>query len=466
MSQASFSAGNILADRYQIQRLLGKKAGRQTLLARDLTAQTQVVLKLLIFSPEFEWDDLKLFEREAETLRSLDHPAIPRYLDFFELELPHGKGFVLVQSYIEARSLEDQMQQGRTFSLAEIQQLAEALLRILIYLHGQHPPVIHRDIKPSNILLEDRSGHSIGRVYLVDFGSVQTLAAKEGGTITVVGTYGYMPPEQFGGRAVPASDLYSLGATLIYLITGQHPADLPQRDLRIEFEPIARLDAEFTRWLRQMTAPSLSQRFALAEAALANLHQQDKAIITAKSPLAGSRVQVSKSDRRLEILVPPSRKMFKTVQAAIAVAFWLVTAAFVTCFWAVAVVINLQFALLTVPFIFLVWAPFFITGKPILHQLLLHSRLLLDRKRIVFSSELLGQPFLIHQAQTAAVHKLVRSPRFLKLSYSQAYQEVQAKIILWAGTQKFEFGEFLSDPELDWLAQELSDWLGLPIDRE
>ena len=105
---------------------------------------------------------------------------------------------------------------NKPLSEAEIKQIATSILEILIYLHGLNPPVIHRDIKPSNILLGDRSGNSVGQIYLIDFGSVQTDAAKEGGTMTVVRTYGYIPPEQFGSCTVPASDLHSLGATLIY----------------------------------------------------------------------------------------------------------------------------------------------------------------------------------------------------------------------------------------------------------
>jgi len=127
--------------------------------------------------------------------------------------------------------------------------------------------VIHRDIKPSNILLKNRSGNSVGEVYLVDFGAVQTLATQQGKTVTVVGTYGYMPPEQFGGRAVPASDLYGLGATLIALITKQHPADLPQQDLQIEFEQFSQLSPAFTNWLKWMTHPSLERRPASVEIA-------------------------------------------------------------------------------------------------------------------------------------------------------------------------------------------------------
>jgi serine/threonine protein kinase len=257
----------ILADRYQCDRRLGKQAGRQTLLARDLKTQQQVVVKLLSFSSDFNWEDLKLFEREVETLKSLSHPAIPQYLDSFEIDTPNRKGFALVQTYIEAKSLQEYLSDGRTFSESEVKQLATALLDILAYLHQRHPPVIHRDIKPSNILLKNRSGNSVGEVYLVDFGAVQTLATQQGKTITVVGTYGYMPPEQFGGRAVPASDLYGLGATLIALITKQHPADLPQQDLQIEFEQFSQLSPGFTNWLKWMTHPSLDRRPASVQIA-------------------------------------------------------------------------------------------------------------------------------------------------------------------------------------------------------
>jgi len=260
-------SGEILADRYQCDRRLGKQAGRQTLLARDLKNQQQVVVKLLSFSSDFNWEDLKLFEREVETLKSLSHPEIPRYLDSFEIDTPNRKGFALVQTYIEAKSLQEYLSDGRTFSESEVKQLATALLDILAYLHQRQPPVIHRDIKPSNILLKNRSGNSVGEVYLVDFGAVQTLATQQGKTVTVVGTYGYMPPEQFGGRAVPASDLYGLGATLIALITKQHPADLPQKDLQIEFEQITQLSPAFTNWLKWLTHPSLERRPASVQIA-------------------------------------------------------------------------------------------------------------------------------------------------------------------------------------------------------
>ncbi len=261
-------------DRYQPLELLGRRAGRRTILAQDSVTGSKVVVKLLTFGEDFHWDDLKLFEREAETLRSLTHPSIPRYLDSFEFATPTARGFAIVQSYIEARSLEVQVKAGRRFSEGDLKAIAMEVLHILQYLHGCQPAVIHRDIKPSNILLTDRSAHSVGRVYLVDFGSVQSLAAREGGTITVVGTYGYMPPEQFGGRAVPASDLYGLGAALIYLASGHNPADLPQQELRIQFESVVSLSPVFVSFLRWLTEPSLDRRASASREVLEKLQKE------------------------------------------------------------------------------------------------------------------------------------------------------------------------------------------------
>jgi hypothetical protein len=259
---------------YQVERQLAKKAGRRTLLARDIDSQELVVIKLLAFSNDFSWEDLKLFEREAQTLQTLQHPAIPRYVDYFELNTNGGKTYALVQSYIKGESLEEALQAKGKFTESEIKKIAKSLLEILIYLHRRQPPLIHRDIKPSNIILAEHP-------YLVDFGSVQTLANKGGKTVTVVGTYGYMPPEQFGGAATAASDLYSLGATLITLATGIQPADLPQEDMRIAFEEVADLTPEFVEWLGWLIEPSLDKRAASAEVALRAL--ETGRIVKAKS---------------------------------------------------------------------------------------------------------------------------------------------------------------------------------------
>ena len=262
----------VLKDRYQLQRQLSRKAGRRTLLALDRETQQSVILKVLTFSQDLVWEEVRLFQREAELLQSLSHPCIPQYIDAFEFETAASKGYALVQSYINVPSLEDHLNAGRCFTEDDVRQILQSVLKILIYLHARRPPVIHRDIKPSNILLTDRSGNSPGQVYLVDFGSVQTLANRGGKTMTVVGTYGYMPPEQFGDVACPASDLYSLGSAAIAILTQTHPADLPKAGLQIQFEDKVSLQPSFQSWLQQMTAPDVADRPISAQAALRSLN--------------------------------------------------------------------------------------------------------------------------------------------------------------------------------------------------
>ena len=311
---ASEFEGRKLGDRYEVLSELGRNTGRRTLLARDLTTGDRVATKVLLFGPDFQWDDLKLFEREAEILKNLDRPEIPRYLNAFELNEPDCQGFALVQTYIEAKSLRQHVRAGRSFTETDLQQIARKLLAILEYLHERRPAVVHRDITPSNVLLGDRTDRDIGSVYLVDFGSIRILAAREGGTVTVVGTYGYMPPEQFGGRAVPATDLYALGGTLIYLAAGKHPGDLPQKNLKIRFESETRLSSGFARWLRGMVEPSLDRRFSSAAEALQELDRAragfEIAGLKERSPaIAGrppdSNIELRRGKNWLEIVFPP-----------------------------------------------------------------------------------------------------------------------------------------------------------------
>ncbi|MFE1746674.1 serine/threonine protein kinase [Coleofasciculus sp. H7-2] len=257
-------AEQILQGRYQLKQRLGQNAGRQTWLADDLETQPSesVVVKLLAFGDEVQWDDLKLFEREAQVLKQLNHPRIPKYRDYFCID-ERSLWFGLVQGYIPGASLKELLSQGKKFSEKEVRKIASEILNILIYLHELSPSVLHRDIKPSNLIWGEE-----GKIYLVDFGAVQDKAATEGATFTVVGTYGYAPMEQFGGRAVPASDLYSLGATLIHLLTGTAPADLPSRDLRIHFSHQVSLSSSMVSWIEKLTEPALEKRFKSAKIAL------------------------------------------------------------------------------------------------------------------------------------------------------------------------------------------------------
>ncbi|MCU0565417.1 MAG: serine/threonine protein kinase [Oculatellaceae cyanobacterium Prado106] len=452
--------------RYQIQQQLGKKAGRRTLLAKDPDTEQSVVVKLLLFSHEFEWDDLKLFEREAETLRSLSHPSIPSYIDSFEVETPEGKGFALVQTYIEARSLDEHLKAGRSFAESDLKQLANDLLEILQYLHGRQPAVVHRDIKPSNILLGDRSGNSPGQVYLVDFGSVQTLAASKGGTITVVGTYGYMPPEQFGGRATPASDLYSLGATLIYLASGKHPADLPQQDLRLDFEKQVSLSRELVKWLKRMVEPSLNRRFSSAEEASQVLNYEPSELTRSPMPFLapqpfGSKILLKKTRSEINLLLPPLSPT-QPVDGKFSLFSFLIP----SCALTYALVTFLPFSSILLIFGSL-GGSFILT---LLNLLLARKRISINRKRVSFRHELTRQ-FALYERfwPTQQVSKIVYAPGQTQISArKRELVKVQPKLVLWLGTRSLNISEMthLSEPELQWLAQELSDWLQIPISGE
>ena len=118
------------------------------------------------------------------------------------------------------------MGQGETFLEQKNRLIATEVLKILIYLHGLHPPVLHQDIKPSNLILE-----KVKQIYWIDFGAVQDQTNVTQLTLTIVGTSDYTPLEQFWVRAVPISDLYALGSTLIHWLAGIPPAaDLSKKE--------------------------------------------------------------------------------------------------------------------------------------------------------------------------------------------------------------------------------------------
>jgi serine/threonine protein kinase len=260
--------GQILQGRYQLQKQLGKNAGRQTWLATDIKVSpaSPVTVKLLAFNPQMQWDELKLFEREARVLKNLNHPQIPKYRDYFSVDEREGgrlPWFGLVQKYIPGDSLKQLLDAGKSFTEKEVRSFAVEVLNILNYLHKLSPPVIHRDIKPSNLIMGKNK-----QIYLVDFGAVQDRAKAEGVTFTVVGTSGYAPPEQLWGKAVPASDLYALGATLIHLLTGTSPADLPQRRMGIQFKDKVRITSDLADWIERLVQPAPEKRFSTARQAL------------------------------------------------------------------------------------------------------------------------------------------------------------------------------------------------------
>jgi serine/threonine protein kinase len=483
-------------DRYQLIQELGSKNNRATFLAKNLALDELVIIKILKFDDDLTWEHFKLFEREAETLKSLSHPAIPNYRDYFETNLPDLNGFALVQEYISAKSLKQHRIAGLKFTEPEVKKIASKLLEILIYLHQQKPPVIHRDIKPSNVLLNDRSGHSIGKVYLVDFGSVQNIGATQGSSITIVGTYGYMPPEQFGGQTTPASDIYSLGATLIYLLTGQHPANLPQKNLRIQFEGLTQLTPGFERWLQKAIAPDPQQRFSSAKAALKALQSADTVYVPpvlVEKPF-GSKIKLLKNEQKLEILFPSRRlqSLFTCLFGLILFGpyFYLIWSLIsVPLSWLVSLLSLLLNILLTmfhsgnflqiaIASIFSSIALWFIVKHTwiiicrIWHLILFDPdgrvKLQIDRQQINWTYTLFGfkyqdpKPCLIRD-----IKQLFYSDPYVIKSHNEgwSYTKVLPSITIATDDTKYQIKD-LTSPEVDWLGKELSQRLSLPFKKD
>jgi WD40 repeat protein/tetratricopeptide (TPR) repeat protein len=235
--------------------------------AEAVDGGARVAVKTLALDRVRDWKIVELFEREAETLENLRHPAIPAFIEHFAVERDGTRTSYLVQQLAPGWSLSQWVASGWRADEAELRRITESVLDVLGYLHARMPPLIHRDVKPENIVREES-----GKIWLVDFGAVRTISesATLGGS-TVVGTYGYMAPEQLRGIASPASDVYGLGATLVFLLTGRSPAQLPQKKLAIDFRPCARASAELLDLVERMVAPAPEDRLRDANQALSAL---------------------------------------------------------------------------------------------------------------------------------------------------------------------------------------------------
>jgi WD40 repeat protein len=263
VQQSPAPTGPLIASRYRVVRELGHGSNAITCEAEDTKTGWPVVLKKLQLHGLREWKGFELFEREARVLESLDYPAIPRYLDYQQIDTADGPAFLLVQELAPGRSLAEWMRAGWRPGEADVVDVAKQVLKVLVYLHGREPPVIHRDLKPQNLVRDD-----LGHVAVVDFGAVQAAwrATMMGGS-TIAGTFGYMPPEQLMGVATAASDLYSLGATLLHLLTGQTPDRLPHAGLRFDLRALTAAPS-FAGWLARMVEHEPGERFQSAAEAL------------------------------------------------------------------------------------------------------------------------------------------------------------------------------------------------------
>jgi serine/threonine protein kinase, bacterial len=218
-----------LNNRYQVIQVLGDGGFGQTFLAEDTYMPSRrccVIkqLKPIANAPQTYQIIQQRFEREAATLEYLgeNNNQIPKLYAYF---LENGQ-FYLVQEWIKGQTLRDIVITKGLVNETTVRKILVSLLSVLDYVHSQG--IIHRDIKPDNIILRS---HDLQPV-LIDFGAVKETIRSEIGVSfpthsIIIGTPGYMPSEQAVGRPVYASDIYSLGLTAIYLLTGKNPQELP-----------------------------------------------------------------------------------------------------------------------------------------------------------------------------------------------------------------------------------------------
>lgn len=134
--------------KYVIEKIIGQGGMGKTYLARVEDLKEKVVLKVVILSEMKEWKTLELFEREAKTLKNLDHPHIPKYIDDFHIETKTEVYYFLVMEYIEGKNFYELVSNGKRFSDSEIIVIFASILKTLDYIHSLNPAVIHRDIQP------------------------------------------------------------------------------------------------------------------------------------------------------------------------------------------------------------------------------------------------------------------------------------------------------------------------------
>ncbi|MBT9312128.1 serine/threonine protein kinase [Leptothoe kymatousa] len=435
--------GSIIHDRYHVISVLGQGGSGITYAAEDRKMGTYVALKELSLKGLSDWKKLELFEREAQVLQNLDHPAIPQYLDYFQVDTTCDRYFYIVQELAPGQSLADLIANGQRFSETEARHIATEILQVLTYLHSLNPPIIHRDIKPQNIIFSPDN-----RISLVDFGAVQTVYQN---TVafgsTVVGTFGYMAPEQFRGKAYPNTDLYGLGATLLTLLTHQNPGDLPQKRLRMDFRPVINLSETFATWIDGLIAPLAEERFASASIALLALSDPTLPQSLVKQP-AGSSISLQRTRNKLVLKIPPTglRKAAARGHITLALA-WNAIA------WLVGLTVLPFFPLATAIVFFV---PFWVIGIGIawrtLWTILERVSLVIEPDRYRLEREMLLW-WRVNQGSVDELERVVLETVMLRNDYPVK------TLALQVGVHSHQFGTSLSLTEKEWLQLELDSFI-------
>ena len=451
---AQHQPGEIIDNRYRILHFLGQGGIGTTYAAEHLETGEKVALKAVSLRQVDDVKVLELFEREARILAQLDHQAIPRYLDSFQAGKRRRRVFYLVQQLAEGLSLAKLVEMRWHPDEAKVRQIAKRVLEILVYLQQLTPPVIHRDIKPENIIYR-----ADGQLFLVDFGAVQDVYhhTLTGGS-TVVGTYGYMAPEQFRGKAVFATDLYGLGTTLIFLLTRKSPTDLPQRKLKIDFKSHVRIEQKFYTWIDRLIEPVADDRFICAEEALAVLQGKPEFDRQTSTPQTrrptNSPITLINDRDRLHVEIPPiwlrspHSRLFALFPA-------IIDGMLLLMLWITAIS---SYVLTSAGSIYLSLYGLFGLGLFInfLRSAIFRCIFKLDANKFALQFYFFGWCYQRIQGQTKEITDIELKP--IGLSMNKAPITVCA---LRYRLRQYRFGCFLTEREKEWLVTEVRDFLAI-----
>ncbi|MGV8124696.1 MAG: serine/threonine protein kinase [Candidatus Xenobiia bacterium LiM19] len=245
----SLSKGTLLHNMYRIEEVRGKGASGFVYRAIESANPDRcwAVKEIISVTPGSDEDQhaLQQFERECIILKTLSHPSLPRLIDTFSENNRH----YLVMDFVDGESLQEILNARNTpFGFEEVGQWFLKLLGILEYLHSQNPPVVFRDLKPSNIMLTRG-----GRIKLIDFGIARHFCPSKMKDTFVMGTPGFSAPEQYGKHQTdPRSDVYSLAATVFYLLSHEDP-----EQFAFKFPPVIRYNPAVPQWFSKLLSNSL-----------------------------------------------------------------------------------------------------------------------------------------------------------------------------------------------------------------
>jgi eukaryotic-like serine/threonine-protein kinase len=435
--------GDTVRDRYHLESVLGKGAGGTTYLATDHSSGDRVVLKALSLAGMERWRDLDNLEREAKVLASLSHPRVPRYIDSFSVDDNGAPAFVLVQQRIAGSSLERKVQEGWRGTEDEIRRIAIGLLAVVGDMHALRPPVIHRDINPRNVIAGDD-----GNTYLVDFGGVRDAVRREAlAGMTVTGTPGYVPLEQWSGNATERSDLYACGATVLFLLTHANPAEMPSRDMRIDFRSVVSVSPPLGWVLDRLLEPDEAKRTldpARAMEVLESGRVPGEAAPVAGVPYASS-IRVEREGGVLTLVIPERGSAAAGATILGFSAFWLVFVAF----WTVASIA------MGAPVFFPIFSiPFWLAGIFMVRRGL---RSFFGRTTLRFSPagmEVARRIFLQGRKTLVPLGAISKVSIAQVTSWQPRSGDSSGKadaVQIQAGAKSFALGECLSDEERDWV---------------